>query len=221
MLFEDLIDPDYPHEWKDRHKVGTIGLSLERLGLNPNHELWTMYAEPQRFYHTIQHIVDTFEVAHEIGKGYSCQAGVVYGALAFHDCVYTVGGKQNEELSALYAILRLMDKRGEEETNAIAKAIRKTANHLYPASLEEAIVMDCDLWCLGAEPEEFEVNTDNILKEYLTVYDLDQVKAGRVEWIDKFLKRDKIYYTAAGAEREEQARRNLTREMNLFQASLV
>ena len=73
------------------------------LGLTPaadlQQRLLTAWAEPQRHYHTLQHLSEClthFETTHALAE----RPGEVAIALWFHDAIYDLKDKDNEQRSA-------------------------------------------------------------------------------------------------------------------------
>jgi predicted metal-dependent HD superfamily phosphohydrolase len=91
----------------------------------------------------------------------------------------------------------------------ITKLILCTKSH-EPGDIENAaLLVDIDLSILGKPPERFSQFESGIRSEYAWV-PADVYRQRRVEILERFLKRERIYFTQSFRERyEDAARRNL------------
>ena len=62
------------------------------------------YGEPQRAYHSLQHLEECLSVFDE-AKGFMQQPDLIEMALWFHDAVYDPKSSENEALSAAMALV--------------------------------------------------------------------------------------------------------------------
>ena len=173
------------------------------------------YQGPDRFYHNLNHIYDCLDRYEEIRDLLMNQESV-WNAIWFHDCVYsTLPGAKNEELSAAEARRWIPD---EIMRQTVTRLILVTKHSdMYPVlTVDECFMCDIDLSALGSDPSQFDLNSENIRKEY-SRYDDATYNAGRIDMLSHFLKRamdGNLYYTAYFKERyEEQAKANLLREI--------
>jgi predicted metal-dependent HD superfamily phosphohydrolase len=139
----------------------------------------------------------------------------------YHDVFYKVGlpRGENELLSAEWAINDFLKSRVKHKTQTCAlleQGIMATINH----SLESvdhnhkpvvALLLDLDLWGLGASEDEFKMNTDRIWREQEPMCSYSQFQTGQIMWAQTLLDRPAIYHTSIGRDREAQARLNLER----------
>ncbi len=162
------------------------------------------YRGGERHYHDLTHIDYCLEHAKSISVG---PRGIL--ALFYHDVVYDVTSKTNEEDSAAWfeddASLLGFEAEGVEVVKAIILA---TKHKEEPRDAETAWVVDIDMSGLAASYSKFLDNDAKIRKEY-ACYDDATWKAGRTGFMQGLLAKDKIFY--AGLFWEPGARQNIAR----------
>jgi predicted metal-dependent HD superfamily phosphohydrolase len=172
-------------------------------------ELERRYREPQRHYHTLQHLEECFAALDEARPDMD-DAVAVELALWFHDAVYDVHRHDNEERSAALATARLTQA-GVPPTRiaAVADLILATRHHAPAAGSAAAALVDVDLAILGAAPVRFAEYERQIRAEYAQVPD-DVFVPARRRILEHFLQRPVLFATPALRTRHErQARINL------------
>lgn len=143
------------------------------LGLQPPSGLFEQlvraYEEPQRHYHSLQHLLEClmhFEQVRHLAQ----QPGEVAIALWFHDAIYDVRGKDNERLSADWAIRVLASCHASQATLArVEQLIMVTRHDATPSEPDEQLLVDIDLAILGATPERFAEYDAQVRAEYAWV----------------------------------------------------
>jgi len=171
-------------------------------------DLTRRYQEPQRHYHTLEHVA---AMLHQ-GRQFPLDEEQVM-AVWFHDAVYDPASDQNEQKSARLASKWLA--KGGWEVDAIERVgrmILDTRGHL-PSSLQAEPVLDLDLMSLAVTWPAFQTNTAAIRAEYCHVAD-DDFAAGRRKFFAKLLERDRLFFTPWGATLEAPARANLRRAIS-------
>lgn len=175
-----------------------------------------MYSEPQRRYHTLDHIDDLLTKQEKWFPDVSVEVKL---AIWFHDCFYLPGFGENENFSAAIMQYCLYPKYIDATSlDEIDQLIAYTINHdvnqmSYPGA---DIVCDLDLSGLGDTPEKYDRNTENVRAEYARYSDAEWA-VGRSKFIDSFLARPKIFHTETLAHLEGPARANLARERKLYE----
>ena len=172
------------------------------------------YQSKDRAYHNFEHIEKLLSFLERHSGKITDRMDVKLVAY-FHDVIYDTTKKDNEEQSAEYAqnyLRQLGISAGV--INHVVALIRATAKHkAIEDDADSAIFLDGDLAILGSSEEEYDKYSAKIRKEYAWVPD-EQYKLGRRQILESFLKRPKIYFTkSAGEELEDQARKNITREI--------
>ena len=172
------------------------------------------YSEPHRRYHNMGHIGQMFNAMTELRfELTSFQILAIYG----HDLIYYPGAKDNEEKSAR-EIITLCDDLTENQTVIVRAIIMSTKNHVpLPEALGQSEeVIDLDLSILASNEEDYKKYVSQVRQEYYMIKD-EQFNAGRKKFLKEFLKRDKIFQTARGIEKLEQAARdNMTAEVGRY-----
>ena len=183
------------------------------LGLNAPEglmqELMDAWAEPQRHYHSQQHLRECLALL-EPSLDLAQHPGEVELALWFHDAVYIPQGKGNEARSADWAVAALAQAgAGCEVRQRVRALIMATCHDAVPMDVDARLLVDIDLAILGTDPARFAEYDAQVREEYRWVPDLTY-RTRRGEVLAGFLARPAIYGTDRFRERfEAQARENL------------
>ena len=178
-------------------------------------DLRRRYAEPQRHYHTWDHIEALLRWFGQ-RRDHLHDPLSVELAILFHDAVYDPTRSDNEAESA--RLLMDADLPGVDDT-VRARAvcmIEATARHEIPEGLEPADMaefLDMDLSILGARTDVFDAYEQAIRREYAFVPEALYREARR-GILQRFLEREQLYFSDWGRERfEATARVNLHRSI--------
>lgn len=138
-------------------------------------------------------------------------------ALFYHDLVYNISRKDNEEKSAWRAAEVLQSMGVEpEKIHLCQEMIRATKAHLPHSAKAINYFTDADLAILGAPHVVYEEYTKNIRKEFGLYPDL-LYKPGRKKVVQHFLNMSRIFKTDFFfQELEAQARANLAGELQRY-----
>ena len=176
-------------------------------------DLIARYAEPQRFYHTLQHLDECFAKLDD-GLAEAERPHEVELALWFHDAVYDVKCHDNEERSADWA--QASAARAGVAPAAAARVhmlIMATKHDRTPATPDERLLVDVDLSILAAPVDRFDEYERQVRQEYSWVPEA-LFRSRRREILAGFLTRQHIYSTSHfRAACEAQARANLVRSI--------
>lgn len=121
-------------------------------------------------------------------------------ALFYHDAIYDVHAKDNEEQSAQLALRELTPSGDGIMIGKIMEGIYNLIditkhNGRKPISLQEKLIIDADLSSFGGSAEEYKTNSKNIRKEYLWV-DLDTFQKNRLAFLEKLYKsKEPLFHT--------------------------
>jgi predicted metal-dependent HD superfamily phosphohydrolase len=152
------------------------------------------WSEPQRSYHTLQHLrecLEWFDAARDEGQ----RPAEVAAALWFHDAVYDPRRSDNEERSAEWARSCGLQAGVPEDAAARVHAlVMATKGHAAAADTDTQLLLDIDLSILGAASERFAEFEAQIREEYSHVPD-DAFRAGRTRILEGFLARPRLYGT--------------------------
>lgn len=180
--------------------------------------LLTAYSEPQRAYHTLQHLDECLCLFDEIkAVGLMSKPDLIEMALWFHDAVYEPTGSDNEERSAAMAVEALDPA---ETAHEVARLIMLTKSHTPGDGLDDSWIIDTDLAILGQPWERVLEYEKQIRQEYSWV-PKELYREKRVEILRSFLDRKQLYLTEWVRQRLEQpARENLQRLIGIVAASV-
>lgn len=196
-------------------------LAHRALGLWPDWRefrlLRSIYQGPNRHYHTWQHI---YETCLFVRKHYGFQPLVVL-ALFYHDVVYDVTSKNNEEESAIvwetYAALRGLNRHTSLKVKQVAEMIRMTAKHsVDPNSpLVFHIMSDADMSIFLCPDAHYLLYAQNIWREYQS-FGRDAYLAGRLHFLST-VDPETMFYTHQAKRLVHHARANLDLERTILQ----
>ncbi|MFO1372387.1 MAG: hypothetical protein U1F42_08325 [Candidatus Competibacteraceae bacterium] len=202
--------PQWREVWKH--------LSLKTADESLFDKLLACYREPHRRYHTLQHLTECLTNFSEI-RAYAEFPAEIEIALWFHDAIYATARKDNEVKSAEWARTSVLAAQlplaVAERVYSLVMATRHSA---IPRSTDAKIIVDVDLWILGAEPARFTQYEQQIRQEYVQIPEL-LFRHERKKLLQEFLKRPRIFNTDLFLERyEAQARSNLTGSLQQLHA---
>lgn len=176
--------------------------------------LLAAWSEPQRTYHTVEHLNDCLAKLDEF-RGLARQPDEIELALWFHDAIYDPRAHDNERRSADWAMQELSDA----DLPALAarvSALVMLTRHEAESCADDGdaqLLIDIDLSILGAEAERFDRYEKEVRREYAFVPE-PQFRQGRSRILQRFLQQSRLYLTAAFFERyEARARANLQRSL--------
>ncbi|MCF3962003.1 HD domain-containing protein [Streptomyces fuscigenes] len=181
--------------------------------------LLARWAEPQRRYHTTEHLVAVLDRIDTL-EDHAADAALVRLAAWFHDAVYRPDRSENEERSARLAERALTEAGlGAEGVAEVARLVRLTTTHdPAPEDTNGAVLCDADLAILASPPPVYAQYAARVREEYGFVPD-DAFRAGRGDVLRQLLDLPRLFRTPHGeGEWEEHARRNLATELRLLEA---
>lgn len=173
------------------------------------HALRSRYDEPQRHYHTFDHIqacLQHFDAVRPLLQ----QPVAVELALWFHDAIYDPRAKNNERRSADFARTALLACQLDATLVAqVDKLIMLTRHDAAPDTDDGRLLVDIDLAILGAEPDLYGRYEQWVRQEYAHVPHW-LYRWGRKRLLRRFLRHPFLYATGHfRQQREAQARHNL------------
>jgi len=170
-------------------------------------ELTRRYNEPHRHYHNIEHIAFMLHLGRDLHLTDEQTL-----AIWFHDAVYDVHSKTNEEDSAALAVeLLTADGYPPEKIDLVERMVLDTKAH-RPTIEPSQLVVDLDLAPLGLPWDQFAANTEKIHREFCEL-PVAQVDADRRRFFEAMLATDRIFSSSWGSTLEAQARQNLARSI--------
>jgi len=167
------------------------------------------YAEPQRRYHTQQHLIECIALLGGVIERVQFP-GEVELALWFHDAVYEPKAKDNEAQSAVWAARALSAAGvGAAAIERVAALVMATRHDAAPVDPDQQWLVDIDLSILGASEARFAEYDRQIREEYAWVPGV-VYRFKRRHVLKGFLARRSIYLTREFQSRfESRARDNL------------
>jgi predicted metal-dependent HD superfamily phosphohydrolase len=163
------------------------------------------YGEPQRAYHSLQHLDECLSVFDE-AKALMQQPDLIELALWFHDAVYDPKSVENEALSAAMAVEALG---GTSTAHEVAGLILLTKSHQPGEGPDDAWIIDIDLAIFAQSAARVMEYEQQIREEYAWVPE-EVYREKRAEVLRGFWAREPIYRTPWARERfETRAKENL------------
>lgn len=181
-------------------------------------DLLKRWAEPQRRYHTTDHLLAMLDHIDALAE-HADDPDAVRLAAWFHDAVYQPDRSENEERSARLA-LRALREAGVAQPLAdeVARLVRLTVgHHPEPGDRNGEVLCDADLAVLGGSPDAYAAYSAAVRAEYGFVPD-DAFREGRAAVLRQLLELPALYRTpAAHARFDSAARTNLAAELGTLQ----
>jgi pantetheine-phosphate adenylyltransferase len=179
--------------------------------------IYSNYNATGRYYHTIQHVNEmlaNLQGGTLIDGDKSIPTDALSWAVVFHDFVYNPTSVTNEEDSATQwenFCDKYLSYSGEFK-HRVSELIMVTKTHTDDnLDFEKKFMIDLDLMILGADTNRFNEYERQIRYEYSFVGD-GVYKLGRIDWIKKFLSRNRLFMTDIYQEEyETKARENLNK----------
>ncbi|MFC8793497.1 HD domain-containing protein [Streptomyces cinereoruber] len=175
------------------------------------------WAEPQRRYHTVDHLRAVLDRVDELTDqgGEGGELELVRLAAWFHDAVYRPDRSENEERSAVLAEKALAEAGlTPHEVTEVARLVRLTVTHdPDDGDLNGETLCDADLAVLASDPDTYARYAAAVREEYGFVPD-DAFREGRAAVLRHLLDLPRLFRTPYGAAVwEEKARENVEREL--------
>lgn len=158
--------------------------------------LLSAWSEPQRAYHTPQHLQECLAGFDTVCEALQWPAAVEL-ALIFHDAVYEPQRHDNEQRSADWAVSALTTLgAGKVLCERVAALVMATQSHQPPAGdsspEDTALLLDIDLSILGSAPARFAEYEQQIRREYHFVPEA-QYQAARQRVMQGFAQRPRLF----------------------------
>lgn len=171
------------------------------------------YSEPQRHYHTIQHIVECLAFFHQIKNQLNDPIAVEL-AIWFHDAIYNPQAIDNEEKSAELMEQYCSQLFEKAQLQKVYEWIIATKKHSPATDQDLNYLLDIDLAILGSSKRRFAEYEQQIQQEYSWV-DADLYRVKRAEVLNYFLEMKPLYQTEYFRDLlQAQAKYNLTSSLS-------
>ncbi|MEV0259457.1 hypothetical protein AB0H82_35060 [Streptomyces sp. NPDC050732] len=180
--------------------------------------LLARWAEPQRRYHTTDHLAAVLDHI-DVLEDHADDPDLVRLAAWFHDAVYAPDRSENEERSARLAE-RALTEAGlpADRTAEVTRLVRLTVTH-DPADGDHngEALCDADLAILAASPDAYAAYAAAVREEYGFVPD-EAFRRGRADVLRQLMALPRLFRTPHGtAHWEAPARENLATELALLE----
>ncbi len=213
MSTHNLITILFCH-WQDT--LQTFGVDHIATEGTFNHVV-AAYSTSNRYYHNLKHIHHVLTTIATL-QVYAKDLSAVQLAAWFHDIVYDTQAKNNEENSAEYAN-QLLTRLGIPVNHiaTVTRLILNTKHHQAAVDdCDNQVLIDADLAILGTNQAQYWEYANAIRQEYAWIPETEYIK-GRSQVLEKFLQRDRIYYTPLMFKIAEQsARSNIKAEVAML-----
>lgn len=175
------------------------------------------YGEPGRYYHTLSHVArgvgELAEVSTVLRRPAEC-----FVAFLFHDAVYDVSRKDNEERSAALFRERADTFCPDVDRDLVSRLVLLTARHGSLASddltEDERLFLDADTSVLGGGPGEYAAYAEGVRREYEPHVGKVTYALGRKAFLVKLLATERIFLSERFRARlEARGRANVRREL--------
>ncbi|MFI9721371.1 hypothetical protein ACIHFE_17260 [Streptomyces sp. NPDC052396] len=179
--------------------------------------LLARWSEPQRRYHTVDHLIAVLDRVDELAE-YAQDITAVRLAAWFHDAVYLPERSTNEERSARLAERALAELGLDQRLIAeVVRLVRLTTSHdPAPGDRDGEVLCDADLAVLAGGAQDYAAYAAAVRQEYGFVPP-DAFREGRAAVLRQLLALPRLFRTPLGYERWEQAaRHNLRGELELL-----
>lgn len=159
----------------------------QRLNIADDHESFNdivnRYSEPHRHYHTLHHINNCLQEFDSI-KTLLDNPESVELAIWYHDIVYVIGQKYNEEKSAEMAV-KFCQKNNLSPsfTKQVEDNILATKHVSAGDSQDSQYLADIDMAILGYPPDALYKYEEQIFQEYSTIYSKKEYTIGRIGFL--------------------------------------
>lgn len=179
-------------------------------------EIETAYSSKSRVYHNLEHLTNLLAELDTVQDLVEDMETILWSVF-YHDVIYNVRRQDNEEQSAELAVERMTSLNiPEERVKRCKDQIVATKSHDIASENDTNLFTDADLAVLGKDWDTYQTYFKAIRKEY-RIYPNLLYKPARKKVLKHFLTMPFIFKTAHFRNLyEEQARKNLNREIELL-----
>lgn len=201
-------------QWQDVWQA--LGVAPADIAPELYKEVIDKYKDNHRHYHTLQHLDECLGHLTEL-RDFAENAPAIELALWFHDAVYEPLRHDNEQLSADWARMCVLQAGLDVSlADRVFHLVMATKHDVTPEEGDTKILVDVDLAILGATPQRFSEYEQQIRKEYQVVPEAI-FKTKRAELLQQLLARPTLFNTEVFISRyEAQARANLAQAVSLL-----
>lgn len=183
-------------------------------GIRPDwselHRLIRLYGGDGRHYHTLRHVADCLRFMKKTFGTEGRQSEAIL-AIIYHDCIYDVRSKDNEERSADEFSGYATNRFSAEFVAKVRDLILATKNHMPVEDRMTQIVLDSDLHILAADWRAYKKYATNVWREY-SVFGREGYVRGRRAFLET-ARREIEFSSPEMARKSSVMRRNLAMEL--------
>lgn len=195
---------------------------------NKVHIITSMYDDPRRAYHNLDHILYCLKEAdkvNEAGSANQDKLAMVQMAIWFHDIIYTASpGDEEQSAKFMNAMFPKPFKNMDAVTDMILKTANHGSNHSNDIPGEVQVFLDIDMTILAESEDKYKKYRQDIMGEYYSFHPLAKTKEiqkmliqGRAQFLKKLLDGPFILFNTPLNKR---AVENVTNELHTLQESL-
>jgi predicted metal-dependent HD superfamily phosphohydrolase len=179
-------------------------------------EIEINYTATTRYYHTLEHLNNLVSQLTEVKNNITNWDAILF-SLYYHDIIYNSQQKDNEEKSAEFAKMHMLQLQVPIEIiEYCITVILATKSHTTSIDNSTNYFLDADLSILGLSWHLYQAYFKNIRSEY-AIYPDDMYTEGRKKVLQFFLKMERIYKTDYFYNKFEiTAKKNLQNEFKLL-----
>ncbi len=172
--------------------------------------LASMYSTGYRRYHGVCHIVHIFEFQekHKVELTLAQKLAILY-----HDVVYVPMFKENEELSAKFAVASLKPFVPHADLDEASRIIIDTKQHFavnpFYMSRQSPLVLDLDISSMSLDYDSF-LKWNRLVEEEFKPFGVSDISK-RIAFFEMFLSKKSITQSKEMAWMEDAIRNNITR----------
>lgn len=155
-------------------------------------EVYENYSEKHRAYHNLNHLKELF-IQFDTYKATLNKPNLLAISIFYHDIIYKIWNKNNEEKSADFAVTKLSGIINTLDLTITHQQILATKTH-STTNEDTKWLMDFDLAILGQPEKTYKEYTNSIRKEYKAIPTIIY-KSGRKKVLQHFLNKSFIFAT--------------------------
>jgi len=198
---------------------------------NHVHVLISMYNDPRRKYHNLDHVLYCLKETDKIeesGSADDLKLAMIRMAIWFHDVIYTASpGDEEESAKLMSAMFTKPFKNMDAVTDMILKTANHGSNHSNDISGEAQVFLDIDMTILAESEDNYKKYRQDIMEEYYSFHPLAKTKEisiqkklmqGRAQFLKKLLDGPFILFNTSLNKR---AVENVTKELETLEKGLA
>lgn len=210
-------------EEKCKSKFQALLQGYKDISVSQKDSLWeeirSRYSESHRTYHNLNHLYQMLGEFDSVSKELQ-DPEIALFALFYHDLIYDVASKTNEEESAKIAKDRLSELGiSQKRIEICIEHILATKSHRLGDKChpDTSYFLDIDISILGSEESKYYEYAKNIRKEY-SIFSREDYQKGRIQVLNHFIENIRLFHTDIFFdEYEMRSRHNVKLEIHSLQ----